>query len=129
LKQYYKKLKERNIKLGISSGVKETYLKEHLGQLLNYFDAITSRDECEEEKPSPKPILNTLLKLNQKPENAAYVGDMEEDIIAGRKAGVYTIVVNREGVYKPIEKLILLNPDYIINNLMQLLSIICLTKL
>ena len=49
---------------------------------------------------------------------------MEEDIIAGRKAGVYTIVVNREGVYKPIEKLILLNPDYIINNLMQLLSII-----
>ena len=43
------KLKERNIKLGISSGVKETYLKEHLGQLLNYFDAITSRDECEEE--------------------------------------------------------------------------------
>jgi HAD superfamily hydrolase (TIGR01549 family) len=119
------KLKNKNIKLGVSSNIPNKFLKEHLSQseIMTYFDAITGQDDCEEQKPSPKPILITLSKLNASPINAAYVGDMEEDMIAGRRAGVYTIAVDRKEAYQPIWRL---KPyaDYVITNLNDILKII-----
>jgi pyrophosphatase PpaX len=119
------RLKEMDVELGIASGIPNKFLLEHLRRfrLLTYFDAITGQDDCDEQKPSPKLVLATLSKLNANPKSAAYVGDMEEDIVAGKKAGVYTLAVDRREAYHPIYKLKLHDPDYIITDLSDLISV------
>ena len=119
-------LKNRGFKLGISSNIPSKFLWDHLHQfeILTFFDAITGQDDCDEQKPSPKSILTTLSKMGSNPEMSAYIGDMEEDMIAGKRAGVYTIAVDRREAYQPIRRLKIHNPDLIINNLNDLLIIV-----
>lgn len=126
VKDVLSQLKTKGLRLGISSNTPNKFLKKHLHRfkILLYFDAIVGREDCDEEKPSPKPILVALSKLNANPKTSAYVGDMEEDMIAGKKAGVYTIAVDRKEAYQPIWKLKLHNPDYIITDLNDLLNIV-----
>jgi HAD superfamily hydrolase (TIGR01549 family) len=87
VKRALSELRNKGIKLAISSNIPNKFLREHLErfELSIYFDAITGQDDCDEQKPSPKPILITLLKMNESPKKASYIGDMEEDIIAGKK--------------------------------------------
>jgi phosphoglycolate phosphatase-like HAD superfamily hydrolase len=61
--------------------------------------------------------------LNASPKNAGYVGDMEEDMVAGKRAGVYTLAVDRTEAYHPICRLKLHDPDYIITDLNDLISV------
>ena len=83
----------------------------------SYFGAITGQEDCDEQKPSPKPVLVTLEKLRVKPPEAIYVGDMEEDIIAGKRARTCTVAISRKGSYHPLWRLKRQNPDCIISNL------------
>jgi HAD superfamily hydrolase (TIGR01549 family) len=123
-KSVLSELKELDVELGVASNIPNRFLIEHLHrfQILTYFDVITGQDDCDEQKPSPKPLLATLSKLNASPRNAAYVGDMEEDIVAGKRAGVYTVAVDRSEAYHPIYRLKLHNPDYIITDLNDIIS-------
>lgn len=120
------RLKQISIKLGIVSLIPRNYLHQHLRELEihSYFDIIIASEDCEEPKPSPKSIWICLLGLGVSPSDAVYVGDMEEDIIAGKTAGLKTVAVCREGSYHPREKLEKRNPDFIIDNLSELLEIL-----
>jgi HAD superfamily hydrolase (TIGR01549 family) len=124
-KSVLSEVKEMDVKLGVASNILNKFLLEHLRrfQILTYFDAVTGQDDCDEQKPSPKPVLATLSKLNASPKNAGYVGDMEEDMIAGKRAGVYTLAVDRSEAYHPICRLKLHDPDYIITDLNDLIKL------
>jgi len=126
VKKTLKNLQQKGITLSIASNIPSSFLVEHLKSfgIINYFNAITGQDDCEEQKPSPQPILVTLQKLNAKTMNSAYVGDMEEDIIAGKRAGVFTIGICRKEGYHPCWRLKRQNPDFLIKNLSQLYKII-----
>jgi len=126
VKDVLSKLKDKGLKLGISSNIPSMFLREHLHrfEISIYFDATVGQDDCDEPKPSPKPILTALSKLNADTKSAAYVGDMEEDMIAGKRAGVHTVAVDRREAYQPIWRLKLHDPDYIITNLHDLLKIV-----
>jgi len=121
-----KKLKQDEMRLAVASNIPSLFLKEHLQRfgIDKFFDAVTGQDDCEEKKPSPKPILVTVEKLGSKTEQTAYVGDMEEDIIAGKRANVCTVAVSRAGSYHPRWKLKRQNPDFLISDLNELLVII-----
>jgi len=125
VKNVLSELKNRSMRLGISSNIPNKFLMEHLNrfEILTYFDAITGQNDCDEQKPSPKPILTTLSKLNADSRNSAYVGDMEEDMIAAKRAGVCAIAVYRTEAYQPIWRLRLHNPDFVITSLNDLLKI------
>src|SRR4030065_185529 len=43
-------------------------------------------------KPHPEPILHACPAAGSRPEQCLYVGDAERDIIAGRHAGMKTLV-------------------------------------
>jgi HAD superfamily hydrolase (TIGR01549 family) len=121
-----RKLKQEEITPAIASNIPSLFLREHLQdfEITEYFEAVTGQDDCEEKKPSPKPILVTLEKLGRKPESSAYVGDMEEDIIAGKRANVYTFALSRERNYHPLWRLKRQNPDFLISSLDEILRII-----
>jgi len=126
VKEALKRLKEKEVVLAVVSNMLSLFLREHLQRfgLEVYFEAVTSQDDCTEQKPSPQPILITLEKLGSEPTRSAYVGDMEEDIIAGRMAGVRTVAVCRDESYHPEWRLRRQNPDFLIRNLDSLVTIV-----
>ena len=69
----------------------EKNLKEH--SLESYFSHVITADDVEEIKPSPEGMLLCLQKLNIKPEEALFIGDMVIDIQMGRAAGVKTAII------------------------------------
>jgi len=51
-----------------------------------YPSVIITPSECKITKPSPKPIILALKKLNVSSEEAIYIGDQDIDIIAAKRA-------------------------------------------
>ena len=49
-------------------------------------------DDAPQPKPSPLTLLMACEQIKVKPENCIYVGDAERDIIAGKTAGMKTVV-------------------------------------
>jgi len=125
VKEVLKQLKSRKIPLGVASNIPSRFLREHLEgfEIAGYFTVVTGQEDCDEQKPSPKPILVTLEKMGIPPQEALYVGDMEEDVLAGRGAGTAVAAISREGSYHPAWRLSRRNPDYLISDLRELLAI------
>jgi HAD superfamily hydrolase (TIGR01549 family) len=116
-------LRRRGAILGVASNIPTVFLREHLKrfEIEGYFDTITGQEDCDEQKPSPKPILITIEKLGARPQEAMYVGDMEEDIIAGKMANVVTVAIVRNESYHPRWRLERQKPDFLISSLRELL--------
>ena len=55
-------------------------------------EVVVSGDTCGEAKPSVKPMLYACEKIGVDPRHCLYVGDAERDIIAGRAAGMQTVL-------------------------------------
>lgn len=92
-------LKNKKLKLGLVTNTpkKQTYkLLNHL-KLKEYFDVIVGGDEVEHGKPAPDIILLACRRLGVKPGDSIYVGDTNVDIIAGKKAGCFTIGFKIDG--------------------------------
>ena len=51
-----------------------------------------SGDTVNERKPHPLPLLHAAAVTGVSPDFCVYVGDAERDIIAGRAAGMQTVV-------------------------------------
>lgn len=128
-----KTLKERGYSLCIVSQQVKSVIEQHLkGVGLNkYFDCIIGFEESPEQKPSPIPIIKALERLGLQPSDAVYCGDMKEDILAGKVAGVMTIGLAREigsydtevhGSYHTREMLESARPDKIVSNLLELVN-------
>jgi len=126
VKDVLQRLRADGIILAVASNIPSVFLREHLRRFRidEFFEAVTGQDDCREQKPSPEPILVTLRKLNSNPNSSAYVGDMEEDIIAGKRAGVITVAVCRERGYHPCWKLRRQKPNFVISSLWDLISIV-----
>ena len=126
VKDVLQELKQKKFVLGVASNIPSTFLREHLisFDIYSYFDVITGQEDCDEQKPSPKPVVCTVEKLGVNPHEAMFIGDMEEDIIAGKRADSVTVAIVRDESYHPRWRLERLNPDFVISDLRELLSIV-----
>ena len=61
---------------------------------LHYFETIIGGDSVNSKKPNPEGLNSILQQLNISAEETAFVGDSPVDIETGRRAGVYTCIVN-----------------------------------
>ncbi|MBU1000359.1 HAD-IA family hydrolase [Patescibacteria group bacterium] len=101
--------------------------RKSLLRLLQYagvhdcFDAVVSPDDVTNPKPHQEHLLFALKKLKVKPENSYMVGDMAQDILAGRNAKVKTVGVTYGFLGQDIAKY---GPDYLIDNIEDLLKIL-----
>ena len=60
--------------------------------LFNTAQTIVGGDTTAHAKPHPAPLLEAARQIGVAPERCVYVGDDERDIIAGRAAGMQTVV-------------------------------------
>ncbi len=66
-----------------------TIVRERLGIAV---DAVVTREDAAP-KPSPEPILVACRRLGIAPAEGIFVGDYEFDMLAGRRAGVTTVLL------------------------------------
>jgi len=92
-------------------------LLEHFG-LITYFDSIIGGDTLPERKPDAKPVLEAVQRLKGSPERAVMVGDSENDVIAGKAAGVRTCAVTYG--FRTRDQLLVTSPDVVIDGFEQL---------
>ena len=110
----------RDKKQAICSNKPEDFVRRILESLksLDYFDAILGGDSVESKKPDPEGLLHLLDCFQCSPEMAVLVGDSPVDIETGKRAGVYTCIVNY-GFGNPKE-IASTNPDCCIDHLSEL---------
>ena len=56
--------------------------------------SIVSGDTLEQRKPHPAPLLHAASQCEVKPQHCLYIGYAERDIVAGKAAGMKTMVAN-----------------------------------
>ena len=110
----------RDKKQAICSKKPEDFVRRILQSLesLDPFDAILGGDSVKSKKPDPEGMLHLLDRFQCAPEMAVLVGDSPVDIETGKRAGVYTCVVNY-GLGDPKE-IASVGPDCSIDHLSEL---------
>ena len=116
-------LKSKNIKIAILSNGTPDLLKRLVesNNIQNYFDNIMSVENIKIYKPDPKVYEMPIKKYNCKPENICFLSANTWDVSGGGVFGYKAIWVNR---FNKIFDKLDYNPQYIINNLNQLLELV-----
>lgn len=78
--------------LALMTGVERMVMEATLNAfgLQAYFDERITVDDVRNSKPDPEGILLALARIGADPKRSIYIGDAPADIVAGRRAGVYT---------------------------------------
>ena len=80
----------------VTSRIKESvYEAPDLAKLQKYFNVAISYQDTINHKPHPEPLLLACQKLNVSPREAVYIGDVENDIVAGKAAGMKVIIFSQ----------------------------------
>ena len=119
-----RELRSKSLKLGLvtnnsRSGTDLTLKRLNLQPL---FDAIVTRDDCEEMKPAAAPIMKILTELHVSANEAILVGDGVMDVMAARAAGIPSAAVTT-GPFS-MERLLRAQPDYVLGSVNDLPSLV-----
>lgn len=87
-------------------------------EICKYFEMVIGGQSNLKLKPDPEGVLKILHQLVVQPARAMIIGDSENDILVGKAAEILTGAVTFG--FRPIEKLLPLNPDFFINALLEL---------
>jgi len=116
-------LKSKKIKIAILSNGTPDLLKGLVesNNIQSYFDNIISVEDVKIYKPDPKVYEIPIKKYNCKPENICFLSSNTWDVSGGGVFGYNAVWVNR---FNKIFDKLGYNPQYIINNLSQLLELV-----
>jgi pyrophosphatase PpaX len=118
------KLYDNGVKMAIvTSKTRATALRGlKLFDLDKYFAAIIGCEDCERHKPHPEPVSRAIEDLQLAASECLMVGDSPFDIVSANQAGVATAAVRWTEV--PWEDVLASNPDYLLDDMYQLLDVI-----
>ena len=94
IKRLIEQLPANGINWGIVTN-KPSWLTDPLMQALGLAEqacSIVSGDTLPQRKPDPEPLLYAAKQCGSAPEACLYIGDAERDIVAGKRAGMHTMV-------------------------------------
>jgi len=121
-----RKLAGRGLRLGLVTNTPPEIACFELEafNLRRYFQALVMLGTVEQHlcKPEPHGLLRCLRLLSTSPSRALMVGDSRSDIIAGRRAGVATILVHRSSQLP--SRLQEAKPNLVISSLTELLNLV-----
>lgn len=129
----FKELKERNVKVVLNTGYNRKTAESLIAKLgwnnLNQFDLLITASDVNKNRPQPDMILLAMSQLGiSDPGKVVKVGDSAVDIQEGQNAKCGLSIGVTTGAHTP-EQLEKANPDYIIDNLFELIGIIETTGL
>ncbi len=115
-------LKDRGYKLGVVTSGSKWRLDPEISEygLNGVFDVVICNEHVKLRKPDPEGLLKARDILSRESDRCAYVGDVPEDIIAGRKARMHTVGV--KSGYPTSRKLAEVQPEIYLEAIPQLLE-------
>lgn len=124
MKAVLKEISEKKIKIGLVSNGTGGRIKNEMreNEIYRYFSAIITDDEIKDFKPNPIGVREALKAIGVDARHSIYIGDMLEDVQAGRNAGTSTAAVTW-GAHS-LERLRPAKPDYVINSPKELLKVL-----
>src|SRR3989344_3730409 len=69
-----------------------------LKKLKEYFVVVVAYEDTVNHKPDPEPLLLAAKRLGTRPEKTVYIGDVENDVRAGKAAGMKVIIYSKDKV-------------------------------
>lgn len=89
-------LNERGVNMAIASSRSKSSLKEYTENLgiSSFFQLLIGGEDVEKGKPSPEPVDKILVHENWDNADTLVVGDMNVDILMGKRAGTATCGVS-----------------------------------
>jgi pyrophosphatase PpaX len=115
----------KNLSVLTTSGrVAVDSILSHL-EIKKYFDTVITFDDVVHHKPDPEGVHAILKKSGISADRTLIVGDTRNDILAGKAAGISTVMYYPE-IHEEIydrDHLLALNADYYIRDLLSVLSI------
>ncbi len=124
VKEILKELLEKDVKVSLLTTKGQDQadkLIDHFG-LRKYFSFVMGRRDGLQHKPSPESLLFICESIKVLPAQTLMVGDTELDILCGKKAGANTCAVSYG--YRTEIQLKENEPDYLINNLKEIILIL-----
>ncbi len=117
-------LKKRGFLLALASGTHNHFLKQFADALkiTGYFNVILGSEDVKNCKPDPEIVQKAAELLGVKPEEALYVGDAKNDVMAAKAANVACAIVLTGALSKEAAEA--LSPDYILKDLGEILGIL-----
>lgn len=91
-------------------------------EICKYFEIIIGGQANLKLKPDPEAVLKMLHHLQIAPSRAIFIGDGENDILAGKAAMIKTCAATYG--FRPPEKLLALQPDFVIHRPLELKNFI-----
>jgi HAD superfamily hydrolase (TIGR01509 family) len=109
-------LRNRGLKIGLvtNNGRVGTTMTLERYNLAEFFDAVVTRDDCEQMKPDSAPIQEVLRKMHVLPKEAILVGDSPMDVMAARATGILSVAAPT-GPFAS-ERLLQEEPDFLIGS-------------
>ena len=128
VERIFKHLKERNIKVVLNTGYNRKTAESLIVKLgweeSNQFDLLITASDVDNNRPRPDMILLAMSKLNiLDPKKVLKVGDSTVDIQEGQNAECLLSIGITSGAHTR-EQLREADPDFIINNVSELIGII-----
>ncbi|NOY76483.1 MAG: HAD-IIIA family hydrolase [Calditrichaeota bacterium] len=121
-------LQMRQIPLVVATNKPRRYTEKLLRDLdlRKFFSGIFTPDDVTSRKPDPEMIVKILEEMRTRAGDALLIGDTDNDILAGKGAGVWTCAVTYG--YGPEEVLQNLEPDFVIDQPKEILEILSTKK-
>jgi len=96
--ELFKRLHDACIRIGIVTTSHAQYIERKLFPLKaagidGLIDAVILIEDTAEKKPSPEPVVVCARRLGVTENRSVFVGDADVDILAGKRAGTFTIGV------------------------------------
>ena len=85
----------KTYKLGLFTGVTRKQVNI-LGDFLERFELVVAGEEAIKPKPAPDTLLYMVEKMGVRPHECVYVGDMPQDMLLARNAGITGIGIENE---------------------------------
>ncbi|HSB70919.1 MAG TPA: HAD-IA family hydrolase [Candidatus Methylomirabilis sp.] len=88
-------MEARGLRRGIATRNSRKSVELVLGRLGLAFDAVVTREDAPP-KPAPDPVWLACDRMGLSPSDLLFVGDFEFDMLAGRRAGVCTVLLRSD---------------------------------
>lgn len=117
-------LYRKHLRMGVASNKPSDYSRNILRHLRveRYFIDCYGPDLVGSPKPDPSMLFALMREMQVEPAESLYVGDMTLDVESARNAGLHVAIVPTGS--NTVEELSAANPDYLLENFRELISIV-----
>jgi len=99
LEKIIKKLSKKYILGIVTSRTTENVFRFFpMTKIKQYFKISVNYQDTKNHKPHPEPLLLSAEKLGVLPEECVYVGDVENDVVAAKAAGMKAVIYSKNSV-------------------------------